>query len=324
MKKVNKGVRIWILIMVGMIALCGVTWYFSRSVSARPYNKLGFGSQLEPYISVLYVEGVITSSDAGSDGYNHRWLMDQIDQMIYDDNNKGMVLFINSPGGSIYEIDELYLKVKEYTELTSRPVYASLGPIAASGGYYTALAAESIYANRNTLTGSIGVTMGTVYDISGFLDRYGIKATTIISGRNKAMGDMTQPFTDEQKAIFQSIADEAYNQFVQIVAEERAMNPAKAIEIADGRIYTARQAKDLALVDEIGTLQEALSDMQVEYNLLECTTRDIYYVDDSFFSKLMQLQSKIQIPGELGSVLQFSGQSNQMLLHSPVNYYFQF
>lgn len=331
MKKVNKGVRIWIFIMIGMVALGSTAWVLDRTINSgnTSQRSIGFNNLSDPYISILYVEGVISSTSSeplssSSGSYNHWWLIEQIDNMIYDDANKGLVLFIDSPGGGVYETDELYLKVKEYVKLTDRPVYAALGSVAASGGYYTALAAESIYANRNTLTGSIGITMGTIYDISGFLERYGIKATAITSGRNKAMGDMSQPLTDEQKAIFQSIADDAYAQFVGIVAEERNMELEKAVQLADGRIYTARQAKELALIDEIGTLNQALSDMKSKYNLLECTTRDVYYVDDSFFSKIMQLQTNIQIPGELGSVLKLSGQNEQMMLHSPINYYCQF
>ena len=113
------------------------------------------------------------------------------------------------------------MKLKEYKEKTKRPVYAYMGSMAASGGYYISAPADMIFANRNCWTGSIGVTIGTLYDLSGFLERHGIKAVTIASGRNKSMGSIVDPLTDEQRRIFQSLVDEAYDQFVNIVAEER-------------------------------------------------------------------------------------------------------
>lgn len=110
-----------------------------------------------------------------------------------------MILFVNSPGGGVYESDELYLKIKEYQEQTECPVYAVMGSMAASGGYYISAPADKIVANRNTWTGSIGVTIGTLYDISGLLEQYGVKTETITAGRNKAMGSSVEPMTEEQE-----------------------------------------------------------------------------------------------------------------------------
>ena len=150
------------------------------------------------YIGILEIHG--TMSDDGSDpAYNQEWLLERMDDMIYDDHNKGLILSVDTPGGSVYTIDELYLKIKEYQNKTKRPVYAYMESMAASGGYYISAPADKIYANRNCWTGSIGVTVGTVYDISGFLEDLGIATVTITAGDNKAMGSSVEPLTEEQR-----------------------------------------------------------------------------------------------------------------------------
>ena len=190
--------------------------------------------------------------------------------MIADDENKGMILYVDTPGGSVFASDELYFKIKEYQEKTERPVYASMQSMAASGGYYISAPCDKIIANRNCWTGSIGVTLGTMYDISELLDNLGIKTNTITSGANKAMGSNVEPMTSEQRAIFQSMVDEAYEQFVGIVAEGRDMKISKVKKLADGRIYTAKQALDNGLIDQIGTFEEAAADMKKTYALGDC------------------------------------------------------
>ena len=133
--------------------------------------------------------------------------------------------------------------------------------MAASGGYYISCAGNKIYANRNTLTGSIGVIAGQSMDLTGLLDKLGIKSETIYAGKNKNMGNYNAPFTPEQKAIMQSIADECYEQFVKIVAKSRNMTYEEAAKLSDGRIYTAQQALDNGLIDAIGSWDLMLDDM---------------------------------------------------------------
>lgn len=220
------------------------------------------------YIGVIPVEGTI-SEDAGGT-YNHQYILNSIDAMMDDSENKGMILYLDTPGGSVFASDELYFKIKEYQEKTKRPVYASMQSMAASGGYYISAPCDKIYANRNCWTGSIGVTLGTMYDVSELLDNLGIKTNTITSGANKAMGSSVDPMTNDQQEIFQSLVDEAYEQFVGIVAEGRDMKVSEVKKLADGRIYTAKQALDNGLVDKIGTFDEAAGDMKAEYKLGNC------------------------------------------------------
>ena len=205
------------------------------------------------YIALLYVEGVIT--DAGRT-YNQNWILDTIDE-LYEKNNEGILLYLNSPGGGVYESDEVYLALQDYKRETGRPVYAYLGPMAASGGYYIASAADKIFANRNTLTGSIGVIAGESFDATALMEKLGVKSETIHAGKNKNMLNYNEPFTDEQRAIMQSVADECYEQFTEIVASSRKMDIEKVQALADGRIYTAKQAQANGLIDGICSFENA-------------------------------------------------------------------
>lgn len=289
----KRGIVIWIFIIIGIIILGLII----NAIGSSIFGGKKVSKPAKPYIAVLHVEGTITQENRDSwgrpYGYQHKFTLDQIDQLINDENNKGIMLFINSPGGGVYESDELYFKIKEYKGSTMRPVYSYMGSMAASGGYYVASPADKILANRNCWTGSIGVTIGTLFDVSGFLEHHGIKSTTITSGRNKAMGSVVDPLSSEQKEIFQSLVDEAYMQFVNIVKEERNMDMTTVIEIADGRIYTAYQAMDISLIDGISTFDGALAQMAKAHDLEGCLIHHIMYKDDSFFGMLFD---KLPLP----------------------------
>jgi len=212
------------------------------------------------YIAVLHIEGVIEDKNRT---YNQSWLLSTIDDLKADEKNRAIMLYIDSPGGGVYQADEVYLALKNYRK-TGKPLYAYMGPLAASGGYYIACAADTISANRNTLTGSIGVIAGQSLDLTGLMGKLGIKSDTITAGKNKNMMNFNAPFTDEQKAIMQSIADEAYDQFTGIVAENRKLPLAKVRQLADGRIYTAHQALENGLIDSICTWEEAVDQLENE------------------------------------------------------------
>lgn len=285
------------LIIIALVILCigflvtGCNKLISV-IGAAPSNEVttGFGHD---YIGTLYIEGSIDEYGTGT--YNHQYILNAIDAMIYDDDNKGLILYINTPGGSVYASDEVYLKIKEYQELTGRPVYSSMQSQATSGGYYISAPCDKIIANRNCWTGSIGVTMGSFIDLSELLDNLGVKTETITSGDNKAMGSSTEPMTDEQRAIFQSLIDEAYEQFVGIVADGRNMTEAEVKELADGRIYTTKQALDCGLIDQIGTYSEAASDMMQTYGLSDCSVENFQPeigTDLSSLLGLLQEESK--------------------------------
>lgn len=217
-----------------------------------------FKSVGKPYISVIYITGVISEANKT---YNQKWLLKKIKNAKNDKNNQGILLKIDSPGGTVYESDEAYLALEDYKLTTGRPVFAYFTSLAASGGYYIGSAADVIFANRNCLTGSIGVIAGQSIDATALMEKLGIKMTTITAGRNKNMGNYNSVLTEEQRAILQSVADEAYEQFTEIVSKARDMDISKVKELADGRIYTAKQAKENGLIDEVCSYEAAKEDI---------------------------------------------------------------
>ena len=277
-KKNKKPVIIFLVILLAVIIMAGLLAFIGS----------GDKSMNTDHITILHIEGTIAADSADTlytSTYNHEWTMQQLQEAIDNPASKGLILFVNSPGGSVYETDELYFKILEYKE-TGRPVYSAMGSMAASGGYYLSAPADKIFANRNCWTGSIGVTVGTFYDLSGLLDKYGIKTITITSGDNKAMGSSVEPMTAEQQAIFQSLVDEAYIQFVDIVADGRGMTADQVKALADGRIYTAQQAVSNGLVDKIGTLEDAVAHMRSAYHLDDCEENELIYESEDLFSSL--------------------------------------
>lgn len=233
------------------------------------------------HIGVIYIEGTIGQD---SNTYNQQYILDTIDGMMGNHSNKGMMLYINTPGGGVYESDEIYFKIKEYQDTTGRPVYSYMASQATSGGYYISAPADKIIANRNCWTGSIGVTMGTLFDVSGLLEKHGIKSETITSGANKSMGSLTEPLTDEQRLIMQGMIDEAYDQFVGIVAEGRNLDENYVRSVSDGRIYTAHQAKNIKLIDDVvSTYEYAVNKMKKAENLEDCDMYDFRYQKEPSF-----------------------------------------
>jgi protease IV len=280
--------------IIGLIAaaLCfvfvSVASAITKSVSNNMLNKnedtkKTFESMLntqkitlpnKDFVGVVKVEGTIKDGAESSNifqnqqSYNHKKTLKYIDSMIESKNSKGIILYVNSPGGGVYESDELYLKLKEYKEKTGCPIWTYMSSQACSGGYYISMATDKIYANRNTWTGSIGVIISST-NVKGLYDKLGVKEIDITSGVNKAMGSPGMDMTDEHRKILQSLVDEAYEQFAGIVAEGRKMDINKVKPIADGRIYSAKQALDLGLVDQVDTYEN------MQKNMLDTVGKDV-------------------------------------------------
>ncbi len=270
------GLTVLLVIVVFALIFASITKVNSvYSDTAAPKGSSAFKIFHTPkeYIAAIHIEGVIESKN---NTYDQKWLLETIDNLAKDSFNIGIFLLIDSPGGGVYEADEVYLSLLDYKNSTGRPIYAYMQTLAASGGYYIACAADKIIANRNTLTGSIGVIAGSSVDISELLKKYGIKYNTITAGKNKNMGNLNEPMTEEQKSIMQSIADECYEQFTSIVAESRNLDIDIVKTLADGRIYTAKQALSNGLIDQISRWNEA-----VETFSADCTggTSDFEIVD---------------------------------------------
>lgn len=282
----NKGMIILIVILIIAFLFSFVKDFFTKDSVIKSKSSSSSG-----YIAELYIEGTIQTEN---EQYNQQWLLDTIDELKNDSNNLGTILFINSPGGTVYESDEIYLALMDYK--TEKPLWAYLGQTAASGGYYIACSAEKIIANRNTLTGSIGVIAGQSFDLTEFMSKHGIKMNTITAGKNKNMLNIDQPLTTEQRAIMQSVADECYNQFTQIVAEGRNLPIETVRVLADGRIYTAQQAKNNKLIDDVNEFSKAKEDMKntlfEEKNIN--FTEYKYKEDKNFYKYLFDMYSSVK------------------------------
>lgn len=175
-----------------------------------------------------------------------------------DRDVRALVVRINTPGGTVTASDIIYREITLYREQTHVPVVAALMDVAASGGYYIALAADRIVAHPTTVTGSIGTIMVTA-NVEGLLGKIGVSTNTFKSAEHKDMGSPFRTLTPEERAIFQSVIDELQRQFVAKVVERRRLPEPTARELADGRIYTAPQALDKHLVDAIGYMPDALA-----------------------------------------------------------------
>jgi protease-4 len=174
-----------------------------------------------------------------------------------DDRVKALILRINSPGGTITASDVLYREITAFKARRKVPVIAAIMDVGASGGYYAALAADTIVAHPTTVTGSIGVVMLTV-NAQGLLEKIGVAPVTIKSGVQKDAGSPFRALTDEERRVFQAVIDEMHGRFVKLIVESRKLPEERVRALADGRIYTAEQARALGLVDRVGYMDEVV------------------------------------------------------------------
>src|SRR6266571_3229301 len=175
-----------------------------------------------------------------------------------DDSVKALIVRINSPGGTITASDLIYHEIDTFKTRRKIPVVAVTMDVAASGGYYAALAADTIFALPTTVTGSIGVIMLTV-NAQGLMEKIGVAPLAIKSGEMKDAGSPFRTLTPQERAVFQTVIDQMYARFVGLIVEHRKIPEERVRAFADGRIYTAEQAKALGLVDSIGYMDEVVA-----------------------------------------------------------------
>ncbi len=199
-------------------------------------------------VAVIRVEGVIADA---------REVIDQLHRYRDLQSVKAVVLRINSPGGAVAPSQEIYQEVLKFRRETRKPVVASMGSVAASGGYYIASAADRIIANPGSITGSIGVIL-QIPNLAGLFQKVGIKTTVIKAGENKDLGSITRDLTETERRILQAVMDDVHGQFIEAVATGRRLDRSRVEPLADGRIFSGRQALGLGLVDELGDLPDAI------------------------------------------------------------------
>jgi len=222
-------------------------------------------------IAILDVDGVIqdtgeAASIFSNNGYLHREFMKQLTTVKDDKSIKAIVLRVNSPGGGTNESAEIHHKLVQIKEETKKPIYVSMGSMAASGGYYISAPADKIFASPETLTGSLGVIMQGV-NISELADKYGVDFMTIKSGPFKDIMSSYRQMTKEEEDILQSMLKNSYDEFVRIISEGRGMTEEQVRKLADGRIYDGRQAKEVGLIDDFGYQEDVVEQLKKDHKL---------------------------------------------------------
>ncbi|HEV2094530.1 MAG TPA: signal peptide peptidase SppA [Rubrobacter sp.] len=236
-------------------------------------------------VAVIPVQGAIASGESALGGaqptVTPEGLADALGQAADDERVRAVVLEVNSPGGGVTASDEMHQSIVDFKKKTGKPVVVSMQDTAASGGYYISTPADSIVANETTLTGSLGV----IFQLNNFeelADKYGYKQVVIKSGKFKDIGNAFREVTPEEREIFQSLVDESYAEFVDVISTGRDIPEDRVREIADGRIYSGQRAKELGLVDSLGGLDEASAEARELANAGQATV--VRYVQPPSFT----------------------------------------
>jgi len=216
------------------------------SIAGPPRGAAGntlFGGR----VAVALLEGVILDVDD---------LVRELKAYREDPAVRAVVIRINSPGGVVAPTQEVHGAIRRLRE-AGKPVVASLGAVAASGGYYVAVGADRIYANPGTLTGSIGVIM-QLANFDALLKKVGVGYVVVKAGEFKDIGSAVRPMSPEERRVLQALLDDVHAQFIGAVVAGRGLERAEVLGFADGRIFSGTQAKALGMVDELGSLEDAI------------------------------------------------------------------
>ncbi|MFJ8063364.1 signal peptide peptidase SppA [Psychrobacillus sp. NPDC096426] len=244
---------------------------FAAVSSADFFETVLEDGSMNERIALLKVDGVIqdtgsTTSLFAAEGYNHQFFLQQLEQVKADDSVKAIVLQVNSPGGGVVESAEIYREIREIQEETEKPIYVSMGSMAASGGYYISASADKIFVNKETMTGSIGVIMQSI-NYGKLAEKYGVEFVTIKSGPYKDIMSPTREMTEVERNMMQEMLNDSYEEFVDIIEQGRNMTEAEVKKIADGRIVNGRQAIEAGLADDFGFLEDVIAAIKTDYDL---------------------------------------------------------
>ncbi len=238
-KKSPLAKRLLFLALI-LLALVGISSITSEWVQQGTKNRIG----------IVDITGLITDS---------LYITNQVKKFRQDKRIRGIILRIDSPGGAVGPSQEIYDEVLKTRE-SGKTIYASMGALAASGGYYIASAAEKIFANPGTLTGSIGVIMA-FSNAKGLMEKIGLQPEIVKAGEYKDIGSPARAMTQKERNLLQSVVTDVHQQFIEAVASGRDISVAEVTKIADGRILTGRQAYSLNLVDQMGGLQVSIDQL---------------------------------------------------------------
>jgi len=239
----RKRILVGVVVMLAILCFFVFLFLMMGRLFGRP-SQLAFGEK----VAVVEIRGVITQS---SD------IIEEIHQYLDDGGIRAIILRIDSPGGGVGPSQEIYREVMKAKE--RKKVVTSMGSVAASGGYYIAAASDVIVANPGTITGSIGVIMEFT-SLEELLKKIGIKGIVLKAGENKDIGSPFREMTPDERRIIQEVIDNVHQQFIDAVANGRKgkMNRTDVVKVADGRIFTGEQAKEVGLVDRMGNLDDTI------------------------------------------------------------------
>jgi protease-4 len=262
MKRNKIGGIIFTIFIIVVIAV-SIIQSNRGKVSVEEEVTIGKGNN----ISLIELEGTIAgSSSLMGDGIISPQEVESLLNEAKKDSSSALIISINSPGGSVEPTQEIYNSIERFKEKSGKKVYVWMKEVAASGGYYLSCGADKIVAMPTTLTGSIGVIMNLV-NSEELLKKIGVSFYTIKSGKYKDMGSISRPLTNEERAIFQNIIDESYNQFLKVVSEGRNIPLDQLKNLAQGQVFTGIKAKEVGLIDEIGDLEDTIALVKKDLNL---------------------------------------------------------
>ena len=237
------------VVLTTVLVFVGVAVLFMVFGTSMSRTGDGGGAPLfGPRVAIVELEGLIAETDD---------LVRELRQHRDNPSVRAVVIRINSPGGVVAPTQEVYdalLRVRE----AGKPVVASLGAVAASGGYYAAVAADQIYANPGTLTGSIGVIM-QLANVDTLLKKVGVDFVVVKAGQFKDIGNPARPMTPEERRVVQSLLEDVHGQFIEAVARGRKLDRSAVVQFADGRVFSGTQALDLRMIDALGGLEDAVN-----------------------------------------------------------------
>ncbi len=261
-QKINKA-KLWLMALTMLYAVSLIPAFIliyrqDNAASQKDKEKLTSSLSKKYAVAVIPVYGAIYQ-DSGSSFVEKgsQLIASKIKKFSEDKNIKAIVLDINSPGGSVGAVQEIYSAILKAKKSHNKPFVARFGEVSASGGYYIAAACDKIVAHPGTITGSIGVIFN-VSNIEGLFKKVGIKSEAIKSGKFKDIGSMSREMSIEEKNLLQAMINDSYESFFDAVAEGRKIDREKLKELADGRIFTGKQALKAGLVDKLGDFQDAV------------------------------------------------------------------
>ncbi|MFZ2089231.1 MAG: signal peptide peptidase SppA, partial [Desulfobaccales bacterium] len=289
--------KLWVVALLVLMAAGCITVKVNLFEEDKPLKETVVSGEGGDKILLMDLSGMMMETPRGGlwgllgKGVGPARVKEELDKARKDEGIKALVLRINSPGGTVSASDMIYHEILQFKKERRAPVVACFMGLAASGGYYVAQAADEIIAHPTTLTGSIGV-VAMKFNLKGLMNKVGVEQDTVKSGPWKDFWSPFKPATEAEKEMMQAIIDDFYRQFVEVVGQNRKLSRDEMKKVADGRIFTAVQARNLKLVDKVGYLDDALKAARTRAGLTEAQVV-VYQRPDSYRPTVYSLSPEL-------------------------------